>query len=435
MDEIRKKYFSDPEKIIFLKKDELLLKQGDINHRLFLVESGKLNGFDPNDKGAHFQVEEGEFVGLNSFFTPASIVQMSIIALKDSVVRYMEKDIFSSDDKERCHIAWDFMPLIMRLLIQRQKQIQEANRDRRHALKEMKEIDHLTSLGQLSAGVAHELNNSITVIGRGSEQVSGEILEYLRCSPIEKEMITIGLQKGRTVSSAEARKIAKTLKKGSRFTEEELRDYARTGMGEKLIKEKSEAARRAFGLWNIGATLHDLQIAGKQAEHVVSSMRSMASTNVVRQDGCDVNESIQKAIFLMGNSIKKVNLTSELNAIPTVFGNSGELVQVWTNIIKNAIDAMEGIPREEASLLVRSEAADGQVKVTIQDNGSGIPDDMIEEIFKPHVTTKKEGQTFGLGLGLTIVQKIIKRCSGELSVDSSVIGTKFIIMIAIGGSQ
>ncbi len=432
MDKIKERYFSDPSKAISLKKDELLLKKGEVNQRLFRIESGNLNGFDPNDKGAHFQVGENDFVGLHSFFTPSSIAQMSVVALQDSVVRYFERDIFSVDDEERKNIVDDFMPIVMQRLVERQRQIQEANRDRRHALKEMKEIDRLTSLGQLSAGVAHELNNAITVIGRGSEQISKDVLEYLRCSPIEEEMLNVGLQKGRVVSSVEARADSKALKKKSNFTEEELRDYARTGLGEKLIKETGEVARRAFELWNLGATLHDLQIAGKQAEHVVISMRSLASTDAVRQNGCDVNESIQKAIALLANPIKNIDLTLELNEIPTIYGNSGELVQVWTNIIRNALDAMEESSQEEASLLVRTEPAGGKAKITIKDNGSGIPDEMIDEVFKPHVTTKKEGQTFGLGLGLTIVQNIIKQYSGDLSVESSLAGTTFTITIPTG---
>lgn len=433
MKKIKQKYFSDPGKVISLKKGESLLKQGEINHRLFLVESGKLIGFDPQDKGAHFQVETGGFVGLYSFFTPSSIVQMSISAIEDSVISYFEKDIFSVDDEEGKQITHDFMPIVMQLLVDRQHQIQEANRDRRHALKEMKEIDRLTSLGQLSAGVAHELNNAITVIGRGGEQVSREVLEHLRLSPIEEEMIHLGLNKGRVISSAEARTIAKDLKKKAGITEEEARDFARTGMGEKLAKEPRDQAQRAFELWNLGATLHDLQVAGKQAEHVVISMRSLASADTVRQPDCDVNESIRKAISLLANPVKNVELALELNEVPTIYGNSGELVQIWTNIIRNALDAMEDMPQDEAKLFIRTEPQDeNKIKVTIGDNGSGIPDEMIEEIFKPHVTTKKEGQTFGLGLGLTIVQNIVKQYSGEISVESSQQGTTFVITLPIG---
>jgi hypothetical protein len=435
MDAIKQKYFSDPGKTVSLKRKEFLIRKGEINHRLYLVESGKLDGFDPNDKGAHFKAEAGDYVGVYSFFAPSAVVQMSIVALEDSVVRYFEKDIFSLGGEEGKAITYDFMPTVMQLLAERQKQIQEANRERRHVLKEMKEIDRLTSLGQLSAGVAHELNNAITVIARGSEQVSEDVLQYLKCNPLEREMIQLGLEKGRVVSSSEARTAARVLRKKSSFTEEQLRDYARTGMGERLAQKTGEAAQRAYELWNLGATLHDLQIAGRQAEHVVVSMKTLAATHVVRQRGCDVNESIQKALSLLMNAVKNIPLALELNQVPTIYGNSGELVQVWTNIIRNAIDAMEDIPRDKAKLLIRTELAAGKIQVTIKDHGPGIPANMIGEIFKPQVTTKNKGQRFGLGLGLTIVQKIIKQYAGDISVESTPKGTKFIITIPIGESS
>ncbi|MBZ0166746.1 MAG: GHKL domain-containing protein, partial [Candidatus Omnitrophica bacterium] len=300
---------------------------------------------------------------------------------------------------------------------------------------DMQEVERLASLGQLSAGVAHELNNAITVISRGSAHIIEQVLQQLQCNSFETEMINAGLHKGRVVSSAEARKIARELKKDYPFSDAKLRDYARTGMGELLANEPLEVAQRAFSLWNLGASLHDLQLAVKQSEHVINSMRNLASTNVVRQPGCDINGSLEHALSLLSNPLTSVTLKKEFGSVPPVFGNSAELVQIWTNIVKNAIDAMEGIPKKDAQISIRTEVNDGFVQVTLIDSGPGIPPDIVDEIFKPHVTTKKSGQTFGLGLGLTIVQKIVKRYDGDLSVSSSPAGTTFIVKIPIGESQ
>lgn len=433
MNGLAKKYFSKADKIVFLQKGDYLFRKGEQNNHLYLLQSGRMKGFDPQDQGVFFEAESGDFIGLHSFFSLVSTTRMSVVALEDSVLPYISKSDFSHDDADELNA--DFMPAVIFMMIKRQEQAHQASLRHQKILEDMQEVERLASLGQLSAGVAHELNNAITVISRGSDYIIKQVLDQLKCNAFETEMINAGLSQGRYVSSAEARKVARDLKKlHPSFSDAKLRDYARTGMGERLASQPLETAQRAFNLWNLGASLHDLQLAVQQSEHVINSMRSLASTNVIRQAGCDINGSIRHAVSLLSNPLKKVSLELQLGDIPPVFGNSAELVQIWTNIMKNAADAMSGQTQQASRLSVKTDQHNGRVRVQISDSGPGIPDGIVDEIFKPHVTTKKTGQTFGLGLGLTIVEKIVKRYDGDMNVDSSPQGTTFTVTIPIGAN-
>lgn len=434
METLIKKYFSNPDKCIRLKKGAFLFHQGEDNNRLYLIKRGSLKGFDPQDQGVYFKAYVDDIIGLNSFFSYISKTLMSVMAIEDSELLYIDRN--DTDAQNTAQFTADFMPAVAHMLNKRHVQSHQNSLERQKQLQEIKEVERLASLGQLSAGVAHELNNAITVISRQSEHIINEALQYIKCNELEAKLLNAGLTQGRVISSGQARDMAKRLKKNSSFSDAKLRDYARTGMGEELAQQKLDVAQRAFGLWNLGASLYDVQLAVKQSEHVINSMKSLSSTHVIRKINCDINQSIKNALALLNNSLKYVELTTELDAnLPHIYGETGELVQVWTNIIQNAVDAMKETGSDENHLLVKSEALAKHIVVTIRDSGPGIPEKMINEIFKPHVTTKIQGQTFGLGLGLTIVQKIVNSYSGHIDVTSSDEGTTFAVKIPIGETQ
>jgi len=99
--------------------------------------------------------------------------------------------------------------------------------------------------------------------------------------------------------------------------------------------------------------------------------------------------------------------------LPNVEGLAGELNQVWTNLIANAVEAM---PASGGRLLLRAFPERDFVQVEVEDNGSGIPEDIINRIFEPFFTTKSMGE--GTGMGLDIVKKIVEHHRGDIQVDS-----------------
>jgi signal transduction histidine kinase len=105
----------------------------------------------------------------------------------------------------------------------------------------------------------------------------------------------------------------------------------------------------------------------------------------------------------------------------------GELNQVWTNLIHNAIQAMDG----QGEILIETRAQGGEVEVAIQDNGPGIPPEIAARIFEPFYTTKAKGE--GTGLGLSISARIVEKHGGKITVDSRPGRTRFEVRLPVAG--
>jgi len=137
-------------------------------------------------------------------------------------------------------------------------------------------------------------------------------------------------------------------------------------------------------------------------------------------------------MIMLNHKIKKanVNVIEDYDeSLPPVKAMIGELNQVWTNLIDNATDALEGI--ENPELIIKTRRDREFVCVSVIDNGPGIPDDNKKRIFDPFFTTKKIGQ--GTGLGLDVVTRIVKQHKGTITVDSVPGRTEFVVCFPING--
>ena len=115
-----------------------------------------------------------------------------------------------------------------------------------------------------------------------------------------------------------------------------------------------------------------------------------------------------------------------------MFADRTELAQIWVNLIKNATDALKEAKTENPEIRV-SYYSDGTfLFAEIQDNGPGIPQELQEKIFQPDFTTKKNGLSFGLGLGLTIVKRLVDSYEGEITIDSDKKKTIFKVKLLLG---
>lgn len=146
----------------------------------------------------------------------------------------------------------------------------------------------------------------------------------------------------------------------------------------------------------------------------------------------DIHNGIRNTLTMLQYKIRKGNIDLIENfdlELPMVKAMIGELNQVWTNLIDNAIDAME--VNGKGILEIRTERDGAFVQVSIIDNGPGVPEQIRTRIFEPFFTTKEIGK--GTGLGLDVVMQIVKQHHGEIKVKSTPGNTAFVVCFPING--
>ncbi len=246
--------------------------------------------------------------------------------------------------------------------------------------RQLAHADRMATLGMLSAGVAHEVNNPTTFI-------SGNLLILRDCWPLVKESLEL-----------------------------------------KMDQDVEKAGRLRFMLEEM-PKIHDAIASGvARISKVVSGLKAYAGHRQTSAELFDVNERVQESLELCTNALKhRVQVETELDAnLPEVSGDGQQIDQVLVNLFVNAADAMDG--RDSGTLRIKTSTADGQVIVAVEDNGPGMSQEIIEKIWKPFFTTKPAGK--GTGLGLPIIKGIIEDHGGTIGAEHvQPHGARFVITL------
>jgi signal transduction histidine kinase len=163
------------------------------------------------------------------------------------------------------------------------------------------------------------------------------------------------------------------------------------------------------------ALLSEVKESTGRVSSLVAAMKSYSQVDRATQQIIDITEGIQSTLVMLGHKLRGgVTVVRDFGAdVPRIEGNPGELNQVWTNLIDNAIDAMDG----DGTLRISTRVDSGSLVVEIADSGPGMPPDVQARAFDPFYTTKEVGK--GTGLGLDISRRIVvERHHGEISIDS-----------------
>jgi signal transduction histidine kinase len=316
--------------------------------------------------------------------------------------------------------------------------------------------DKLMALGKLSAGLAHELNNPAAAAQRATASLR-EALETVRDASIrlarhalsadQRDIITrFEREAGQYTPAIPADPLAQSDREERVTTWLENRNVpeawkvapALTDAGVDIPKLESLASQvgdrvlcdalvRIASLLTVAKLIREIEISTKRISHLVQAIKEYSYMDQAAMQVVDVHQGLENTLTILHHRLKGgVNVVRDYDEnLPKICAYGGELNQIWTNLISNAIEAMQG----KGELRVRTARELDHVIVEIGDNGPGIPPEVMPHIYDPFFTTKGVGE--GTGLGLDTVCRIVRNHHGEIRVFSHPGDTRFQVYLPV----
>jgi signal transduction histidine kinase len=365
-------------------------------------------------------------------------------------------DAYEAADNDRLMLERT-MELSSQELLARNEQLSAVLEDLKRSQAQLIHSEKMAGLGQLIAGVSHEINtpagaivNSIEEIKNDYGELLGDLVNYalrLDHNLLQKyqQVCKFIISNSREIGTSEARQIAKpiddylsengidnsrTIAKNLAsigFTIENMPlviDLLKSPLGEEI-----HTSLFKFGMSQIH--VRDIKIAIGRIVNLVKALKLYSHAGQDEIMMTDLRQDFENTLTILHNRLKRgVAIHKEFEDIPEVKCYADQLNQVWTNLINNAIEAMAGVG--EIWIRIRNYDQD-TVEVQIEDNGPGISPVNLDKIFEAYFTTKPKGE--GTGLGLSISKEIIEKHHGTLTVKSRPGQTVFTVRLPITLSE
>jgi signal transduction histidine kinase len=317
----------------------------------------------------------------------------------------------------------------------------------------------LISLGTMVAGLAHELNNPAAAIGRSAAEAREAFLE---ASEKAAELGNLSLtREQRSFVAGLPQEVVRGSGIGAPLDSLEvsdLEDELAMWMEDRGVEEGWEISPTLAGAgldtaWLEGLAervpeealggilgwlrttmagdelLREIESGSARISELVGAIKMYTHMDKAASKKVDVHAGLDSTLIMLGHKLKKgdVEVVRDYEKdLPHVCGHAGELNQVWTNLIDNAIDAVDG----QGRITVRTASENGRVLVEVADDGPGIPEEMRKRIFEPFYTTKDVGEGTGLGLDISY-RVVVEDHKGDIRVLSKPGDTRFQVRLPV----
>jgi len=352
----------------------------------------------------------------------------------------------------------DFFPEMIRSCHEVTEVLVHTMTDRaRRFVKSQQQIDKMAALGKLSAGLAHELNNPSAAVIRSAQalkkhlsvipenfkrvikiQATDEVVDKVNdlvFSKIGRTQAPMSLKQKTVLEDEIVAWLGNNAIDDGDDWVESFSDYQLNTSELELVKSwlLPKDLAPVLGWMNqvlvTEKLVNEIEEASRRINALVSSVKAYTHMDQApEKEMMDIHIGIRNTLTMLNHKLKKNSVKVIENFqpdLPPVNIFVSEMNQVWTNLIDNAVDAMEGRPE---NILTITTLKDREfINVTIEDNGSGIPADIKDSIFDPFFTTKSIGR--GTGIGLEVVDRIVKTHNGKIDLKSKPGKTEFKICI------
>jgi signal transduction histidine kinase len=427
-----------------LRAGEVYAKQGDSPDWMFVLLEGDFEW-------------RGEFQGEVVVF-PGKVGDITG-ALPFSRMKQLTVTGRATSDGRILRLPSSLFPELMQKMPELVKRLVGVMTDRvREATRMEQQRDRLASLGKLSAGLAHELNNPAAAAKRAAAQLRDTLHR------IKEASLQLGRQDLTPTQKTEIEKIEASFTQNDSpppdaLTISDLEDQvdsllrshgqndlwqlsaelAQRGIKPEALEslfENLDAGTARAALVRIAASveiaslLKEIESSTSRISDLVRAIKEYTYMDQSPVQNVDVVKSLETTLTILNHKLKRgVTVHRDYQTVPLVNSFGSELNQVWTNLIDNAIDAMGG----KGELRVRTYRDNGCVVIEIADNGPGISAEIRSHIFEPFFTTKGVGE--GTGLGLDTVQRIVRKHKGNIQVNSKPGDTRFQVSLPLADAS
>ena len=423
-----------------LAPGEILMREGDPPEYMIVMLNGEIRARTergPAD-GPVFTMSSGEVSGMLPFS------RLKVIAVTGRATVPSHFLVF--------HVS--HFPELFRRLPELVRRLVGLLADRvRNVTRLEQQHEKLAALGKLSAGLAHELNNPSAAARRSAAALRDclvRLREAARSSTIGPWDCALLVQREEQIRKAlqpaaykdefarvereeaiqswlESRHVKDAWKIAPLLTEANLSDAHLASFAQATGESVGPELTRFATLLEMERIADELENSSARISDLIKAVKEYSYMDQAPVQEVDIERSLENTLTIMHHKLKRGIIVNREYApdLPKIMANGSELNQVWTNLIDNAADAM----KDGGKLTIRTARENDHVLVEIADSGPGIPAEVKSKIFDPFFTTKGVGQ--GTGLGLDIVNRIVKNAHGQIDVTSVPGDTRFQIRIPI----